>query len=132
MNKKNEILSIYKSKIKILQKHNNLYYNNDKPIISDAEYDILKKEVLKLEHNYKFLKNSNLFRNTVGAPPTNKFNKIKHLKPMLSLSNAFNRNDIDDFIKKINNFLMRRLLLIIPRWGNKTNPEGILFLEINK
>jgi len=105
MNKKNEILSIYKSKIKILQKHNNLYYNKDKPIISDAEYDILKKEVLKLEHHYKFLKNSSLFSNTVGAPPTNKFNKIKHKKPMLSLSNAFNRNDIDDFIKKINNFL---------------------------
>ena len=41
----------------------------------------------------------------VGAKPSNKFKKIKHLKPMLSLSNAFDKNDIDDFLKKINNFL---------------------------
>ena len=43
--------------------------------------------------------------NIVGSPPTNKFKKIKHLKPMLSLSNAFSKNDMIDFIKKINNFL---------------------------
>ena len=44
-------------------------------------------------------------KNLVGAPPTNKFNKIKHLKPMLSLSNAFDKDDMLDFLKKINNFL---------------------------
>ena len=44
-------------------------------------------------------------KNLVGAPPTNKFEKIKHLKPMLSLSNAFDKDDMLDFLKKINNFL---------------------------
>ena len=44
-------------------------------------------------------------KNLVGAPPTNKFDKIKHLKPMLSLSNAFDKDDMLDFLKKINNFL---------------------------
>ena len=41
----------------------------------------------------------------VGSPPLNKFKKIKHLSPMLSLSNAFNVADMKDFLKKINNFL---------------------------
>ena len=41
----------------------------------------------------------------IGAAPSNKFKKIKHLRPMLSLSNAFEKNDMRDFLKKINNFL---------------------------
>ena len=41
----------------------------------------------------------------IGTTPSNKFKKIKHLKPMLSLSNAFNKSDMNDFFKKINNFL---------------------------
>ena len=41
----------------------------------------------------------------IGAAPSNKFKKIKHLRPMLSLSNAFEKNDMKDFLKKINNFL---------------------------
>ena len=44
-------------------------------------------------------------QNTIGAKPSNKFKKIKHLQPMLSLSNSFNKNDMIDFLKKINNFL---------------------------
>ena len=52
-----------------------------------------------------YLKKIKSFKNIVGASTTNKFKKIKHLKPMLSLSNAFNKNDMNDFIKKINNFL---------------------------
>ena len=41
----------------------------------------------------------------VGSSPSNKFKKIKHLKPMLSLSNAFDKNDMKDFLSKISNFL---------------------------
>ena len=37
----------------------------------------------------------------VGSPPSNKFKKIKHLRPMLSLSNAFDKNDMEDFLKKL-------------------------------
>ena len=75
-------------------------YNKDKPKISDDEYDKLKLEIITLESNYKYLKRLNLYKNRVGSPPTNKFKKINHLKPMLSLSNAFGKNEMIDFLKK--------------------------------
>ncbi len=105
MNEKNKIISKYKKKIKQIKLLNDSYYNKDTPKVTDAEYDDLKKEVLELENKFNFLKKIESISKIVGAKPSNKFKKIKHLKPMLSLSNAFNKNDIDDFLKKINNFL---------------------------
>ncbi len=105
MKSKNILLKYYKQKILELKKHNNLYFNHDSPEITDQEYDALKKELIKLENKYSFLKSLNLSRKIVGAKPTNKFKKIQHLKPMLSLSNAFDKNDMLDFVKKIKNFL---------------------------
>ena len=105
MNKKSILIKEFKNKIQLLKKHNKYYYNLDQPKISDAQYDNLKNEILKLENENRFLKDLNLFKNIIGAPPSNKFKKIKHLLPMLSLSNAFDENDVGDFIKKINNFL---------------------------
>ena len=105
MNEKQAIIKKYKFKVKNLILHNKLYHNNDNPKITDAEYDILKEEIFKLEKEYKYLSNLKLTKNIVGSTPTSKFKKIKHLRPMLSLSNAFNRSDMDDFLKKIFNFL---------------------------
>ncbi len=105
MNSKLEIIKRYKRKINLLKKHNKLYFNNDNPIISDSEYDDLKKEIIELEKKNNFLKKLDLIKSIVGSPPSNKFKKINHLKPMLSLSNAFDKNDMDDFLNKINNFL---------------------------
>ena len=105
MNKEKNLIKEFKERVKELKKHNILYFNKDKPVISDAEYDDLKKQLFKIEKTNKYLKKLNLLNNLVGATPTNKFNKFNHLKPMLSLSNAFDRNDMIDFIKKINNFL---------------------------
>ncbi len=101
-----EITSKYKKKINLLKKHNKLYFNDDRPIITDAAYDVLKKEIIELENKNKFLKKLNLNTSLVGSPPSNKFKKIPHLIPMLSLSNAFDVNDMKDFISKINNFLI--------------------------
>ncbi len=112
MNKKEDILKKFKQKINLLKKHNNLYYNRDKPSISDDEYDNLKKEIQNLEKKFKYLKNLNLLKDIIGAPPTNKFKKIKHLLPMLSLSNAFDKNDMQDFLKKIMNYLNSKNSLI--------------------
>ena len=95
----------FKKNIKILKKHNNLYYNKDNPELTDIEYDKLKNETIKLEKKYSFLRKIDSVENIVGAPPSNKFTKIKHLKPMLSLSNAFDKNDMVDFLKKVKNFL---------------------------
>ena len=103
--KKSEIIKIYKDKVKELKKHNFLYFNKDNPKISDAEYDKLKEELIKLEESNSSLKKLNLLQNIVGSKPTNKFKKIKHLKSMLSLPNAFEKKDMEDFLKKIDNFL---------------------------
>ena len=105
MENKDSLIKYFKEKVKEIKKHNNLYYNFDKPKITDSDYDKLKKEIISLEENYKFLKDLKMLDNLVGATPTNKFNKIKHVSPMLSLSNAFNKENMQDFIKKINNFL---------------------------
>ena len=102
---KKDILLDHKKKINLIKKHNKKYYIFDKPTISDAEYDKLKKEILILEKNYPYLKNQQSVNNIIGSKPLNKFKKIKHLSPMLSLSNSFNLNDMNDFLKKINNFL---------------------------
>ena len=96
-----EIVNQFKKKVKELKKHNNLYFNYDKPKISDANYDKLKQELLQLEKKYEFLRKLSLLKNLVGSTPGNKFKKIKHLRPMLSLSNAFNKKNINDFLKKI-------------------------------
>ena len=98
-------IKLFKAKINLLKKHNRLYFINDNPEISDREYDNLKKELVELENQNHFLKELNLLEKIVGSPPSNKFSKIKHLSPMLSLSNAFDKNDIKDFLKKIDNFL---------------------------
>ena len=98
-----EVKNSYKKKLNDLKKFNHSYYNNDKSLISDADYDLLKKEINNLEK--KYIELGNLSQELVGAPLTNKFKKIKHLRPMLSLANAFKKNDMHDFQKKINNFL---------------------------
>ena len=105
MSEKNEIIKQFRFKVNELKIHNKHYFNEDNPKITDAQYDELKKEVLSLENKHSFLKKLKLIKDLVGSPPTNKFKKTKHLKPMLSLSNAFNSEDMEDFLKKINNFL---------------------------
>ena len=106
MNKEDDkIKKEYLKKVKLFKKHNELYYSKDSPIISDSDFDKIKKEIIFLEQNYKFLKKYGSVTTIVGAPLTNKFNKIDHSKPMLSLSNAFEKNDMHDFLKKIKNYL---------------------------
>ena len=86
MKEKSEIIKKYSLKVKTLKKHNNLYFNYDKPQISDANYDLLKQEIRKLENDYIYLKSLGLTKNLVGsAPLKNKFKKANHLLPMLSL-----------------------------------------------
>ena len=100
MTDKKKVVEKFKKKIIELKKHNKLYFNNDNPKISDSEYDNIKKEISDLKNKYSFLNNLNIESDFVGSPPSNKFEKIKHLKPMLSLSNAFTLEDMNDFLKK--------------------------------
>ena len=107
---KDDIIRSYLTKKKLLNKHNKLYHDKDSPIIADQKYDDLKKKIIELEKSNSFLKTHGSVNDVIGFKPSPKFEKIKHAKPMLSLSNAFNASDIKDFIKKIINYL-----------NNKTN-----------
>jgi len=102
---KKEVEEIYFKKISQLKKYNKAYFHDDNPIISDKDYDNAKSKILHLEKKYKFLKKTNSPSEKVGYKPSDKFKKIKHLKPMLSLSNAFEQTDMKDFLSKIGNFL---------------------------
>ncbi len=105
MRKKKDIELKHKKILNIIKQHNKNYYTYNKPTISDSEYDQIKIEILNLEKKYPYLKDYKSIDKIVGSKPSNKFKKIKHLSPMLSLSNAFNLDDMLDFCKKINNFL---------------------------
>lgn len=85
--------------------HDQLYYEHDKPEISDADYDKLRMRLNQLEEQFPQLKLASSPSQRVGSAPSSKFAKIQHLEPMLSLDNAFDAKDIDDFIKKIQRFL---------------------------
>ena len=107
--KKEEIKKKYNSKIEEVIKHNKLYYDKSSPVISDTQYDKLKKEILDLEIKYKFLKSKKSPSKTIGFKPSKSFQKYKHKVPMLSLSNAFDRNDLLNFEKKIHNYLNKNI-----------------------
>ena len=89
-----KIERVYIKKIKELTKHDKAYFENDRSLISDKDYDILKKEVLDLEKKYKYLENKNSPSKKVGYKPSEKFKKVAHNTPMLSLANAFSNENI--------------------------------------
>lgn len=97
------------TKLKILSKkiikHNKLYHKYDKPEISDQEFDKLIEENNLLEKKFPNLILKNSPNKIIGSPISNKFLKVKHKEPMLSLSNAFNDKDIEDFIKRVRKYL---------------------------
>src|SRR5512142_1422100 len=90
--------------IKDINEHNYRYYVLDAPVISDAEYDKLFRHLKELEekHNY-ILPDSPTQR--VGAPPLDKFQKVKHTEPMLSLDNAFSHDEVREFDQRVKRFL---------------------------
>ena len=104
MNSK-KIENLYLKKIKLLDKYNKIYFDENESQISDFEYDELKNEILLLEKKYKFLKSKNSPSQSVGFKPSKIFKKITHRVPMLSLANAFSKDDLLNFEKKILNYL---------------------------
>ncbi len=102
---KKEIKKLYNSRIELLVKYNKNYFNKNKSIVSDKEYDELKKEIFKLENQYNFLFSEYSPSQSIGFKPSKNFIKATHRVPMLSLANAFNEEDLINFEKKILNFL---------------------------
>ena len=85
--------------------YNKAYYIDDNPLISDSEYDQLYNYNKTLEHKFPHLILSNSPSKLVGSTPQDKFSKITHKAPMLSLANAFDGENISDFIDRIIKFL---------------------------
>ena len=88
-----------------IKKHNKLYHQDDNPEISDYDFDKLIKRNDYLEKKFPDLKLKDSPSSIVGSRTSNKFSKNKHLLPMLSLNNAFNENDIGEFIKRIKKYI---------------------------
>ena len=106
--KKEQIIELYKSKIKDYKKSNFLYFEKNQPKLSDAKFDDLKKEILNLEKKYKFLSSKDSPSKILGYKPSKNFKKFPHRVPMLSLGNAFSEEDLINFEKKIANFLSKK------------------------
>ncbi len=102
---RNKIKKEYNEKIKNLLKLNKHYYDLNKPLVNDQKYDQIKADLLYLEKKYDFLDSANSPSKIVGFKPSKTFKKVLHRVPMLSLSNAFDEEDLVNFEKKINNFL---------------------------
>ena len=85
--------------------HNQLYYQQDRPEISDAQYDKLFRLLQSIEEKFTELDSLDSPTRKVGAGVLDSFSKFEHKQPMLSLSNCFDDNEFDDFIKRIQRFL---------------------------
>lgn len=85
--------------------HDARYYQDDAPTISDADYDALRRRYEALEAEFPELKSAASLTQKVGAAPVEKFGKIKHAVPMLSLGNVFSDQDVEDFVGRIRRFL---------------------------
>ncbi|WP_045838227.1 NAD-dependent DNA ligase LigA [Hyphomicrobium sp. 99] len=85
--------------------HDELYYRQDAPEISDAEYDALRRRLDELEKAHPELRRPDSPTKTVGAAPVAAFGKVRHEVPMLSLGNAFDDQDVVDFVERVRRFL---------------------------
>jgi len=103
--KKEEVIKKLKRLAEQIEYHNNLYYNNDSPEISDAEYDNLRIANTELEKQYPNLVLPNSPSKKVGAELNSSFKKVQHLVPMLSLGNTFTKQDVENYINKTKRFL---------------------------
>ena len=96
-----EILEEHRQLCEQIERHNQLYYRQDQPEISDYDYDLLMQNLLNLESDYRGLVNSSSPSQRVGAEPLDVFTQIEHEMPMLSLSNGFHDDDIEAFDRRL-------------------------------
>ena len=98
-------ITIAKGRIKelteLLEYHNNLYYNNDEPEISDFEYDKLLRELENLEEEFPSLKSPLSPTNKVGGNAGEKFSPVVHTVPMESLHDSFSHDELREFDRKV-------------------------------
>jgi DNA ligase (NAD+) len=84
---------------------NRAYHHDDSPSIDDATFDRLKLRNAQIEKRFPHLKRTDSPSDQIGAKPKEGFGKIRHRQPMLSLSNAFEAKDVEDFVARLKKFL---------------------------
>jgi DNA ligase (NAD+) len=89
----------------LIDEANREYYVLDQPEITDAEYDALFRELVELETQYPELVTPDSPTQRVGGPPSDAFAKVTHRTPMLSLANAFERDEVREFDKRVHRAL---------------------------
>jgi DNA ligase (NAD+) len=97
----NEALDRIKILRKTLENHNHQYYTLSKPLISDYEYDMLMKELEKLENEFPEFADSNSPSQRVGNDINQEFNQLEHKYPMLSLGNTYNQGELLEFDNRV-------------------------------
>ncbi len=95
----------YAALIEEIARHDRAYFEEDAPVISDAEYDALRQRLEAIEARFPDLVRPDSPSQTVGAAPSEKFAKVRHRVPMLSLGNAFADDEVRDFVERIRRFL---------------------------
>lgn len=88
-----------------IQLHDKQYYQDNQSDILDSEYDTLRRELEDLEKQFPELLTGESPTQKVGAKPAKGFKKVEHALPMLSLSNVFSDEDVEDFLARIRRFL---------------------------
>jgi DNA ligase (NAD+) len=88
-----------------IAEHDRRYHGEDAPVISDAEYDALRRRHAAIEARFPELGRVDSPTRQVGARPSGRFRKVRHSVPMLSLDNAFSDEDVRDFIGRMRRFL---------------------------
>src|SRR6185503_6018613 len=88
-----------------IAEHDRRYYQDDAPTVSDAEYDALRRRNNEIEAAFPELIRKDSPSQRVGAKPAERFEKVRHARPMLSLDNAFTEQDVRDFVARVRRFL---------------------------
>lgn len=86
---------------KQIEKHRKLYYEENAPVISDYEYDLLEKELKELEDKYPQYRSANSPTETVGGAVSKAFSPVIHSSPLLSLENVYNEGELNDWLIRL-------------------------------
>lgn len=100
-----EVIAKMRTLIAQVRKHNNAYYVMDEPTISDNEYDQLRLSLIELEERYPELTQPDSPTASVGDNPLPSFSQVQHDIAMLSLGNIFNYQDLQEFMRRVNDRL---------------------------